>query len=81
VKDKIYANALQTIQELKHIKNVICEIEPQLCENVMRDFLKRVDIYKIAIYRILCPTLNFRVYLLDWNKNIIFIFSKKALFF
>jgi len=48
VKNKIYANAPQTIRELKHnIRNIIRKIESQLSKNVMRDFLKTVDICKI----------------------------------
>ena len=42
VKDKVYANAPQSIQELKeNIRAVIDEIEPQMCENVMENFIKR----------------------------------------
>ena len=43
VKDKIYADALQLIQELKEkIRAVIDEIELQMWENVMENFIKRV---------------------------------------
>ena len=41
MKDKIYADAPQSIQELKEkIRAVIDEIEPQMCENVMKNFKK-----------------------------------------
>ena len=41
VKDKVYADAPQSIQELKEkIRPVIDEIEPQMCENVMENFFK-----------------------------------------
>ena len=40
VKDKIYADAPQSIQELKEkIRVVIDEIEPQMCEIVMENFI------------------------------------------
>ena len=42
MKDKLYADAPQSIQELKEkIRSVIDEIEPQMCENVMVNFIKR----------------------------------------
>ena len=42
VKDKVYADDPQLIQELKEkISAVIDEIEPQMCENVMGNFMKR----------------------------------------
>ena len=42
VKDKVYADAFQLIQELKEmIRAVIDEIEPQMFENVMGNFIKR----------------------------------------
>ena len=42
MKDKVYADAPQTIKELKEkIRAVIDEIEPQMCENVMENFIKR----------------------------------------
>lgn len=45
VKEKVYANGPQTIQALKeNIRAVIRQIEPQLCENVMQNFLKRMAI-------------------------------------
>ena len=41
VKDKVYADAPQSTQELKEkIRAVIDEIEPQMCENVMENFIK-----------------------------------------
>ena len=42
VKDKVYDNAPQSIQELEEkICAVIYEIEPQMCENLMENFIKR----------------------------------------
>ena len=42
VKDKVYANAPQSIDELKEkIRTVIDEIEPQMCENLMENFIKK----------------------------------------
>ena len=42
MKDKVYADAPQSIQELKEkIRAVVDEIEPQMCENVMENFMKR----------------------------------------
>ena len=42
VKDKVYADAPQTIQEIKEkIRAIIDEIEPQMCENVIENFIKR----------------------------------------
>ena len=42
MKDKVYADALQSIQELKEkIRVVIDEIQPKMCENVMGNFMKR----------------------------------------
>ena len=42
LKDKVYADAPQSIQELtEKIRAVIGEIELQLCENVMGNFIKR----------------------------------------
>ena len=47
VKDKAYADAPQSIQELKEkIRAVINEIEPQMCENVMENFIKRAWSFK-----------------------------------
>ena len=41
VKDKVYADAPQSIQELKEkIRAVIDEIEPQICGNVMGNFVR-----------------------------------------
>ena len=43
VKDKVYADALQSIHELKEkICAVIDEVERQMYENVMENFIKRV---------------------------------------
>ena len=42
VKDKVYADASQSIQEFKeNIRNVIDEIEPQMCANVMKNFIRK----------------------------------------
>ena len=42
MKDNVYADAPQSIQELEEkIRAVIDEIEPQMCENVMKNFIKR----------------------------------------
>ena len=42
VKDKVYADAPQSIQELKEeIRAVIDEIKPQMYENVLENFIKR----------------------------------------
>ena len=42
VKGKVYADAPQSIQELKEkIRAFIGEIEPQMCENVMKNCIKR----------------------------------------
>ena len=42
MKDKVYADAPQSTQELKErICAVIDEIEPQMCKNVMENFIKR----------------------------------------
>ena len=42
VKDKVYAVAPQSIQELKEkMRAVIDEIQPQMCKNVMENFIKR----------------------------------------
>ena len=42
VKDMVYADAPQSIQELKEkIRSVIDKIEPQMCKNVMGNFMKR----------------------------------------
>ena len=41
MKNKVYANAPQSIQELKEkICAVIDEIDPQMCENVIENFIK-----------------------------------------
>ena len=43
MKDKVYADAPQAIQELKEkIRAVMDETELQMCENVMENFIKRV---------------------------------------
>ena len=41
-KDKVYADVPQSMQELlEKIRAVIDEIEPQMCENVVENFIKR----------------------------------------
>jgi hypothetical protein len=45
VKSRVYANKPQTIPELKvEIRRVIGEIEPQLCRNVIKSFVKRARV-------------------------------------
>jgi hypothetical protein len=45
VKSHVYANKPQTIPELKvEIRRVIGEIEPQLCGNVIENFVKRTRV-------------------------------------
>ena len=47
MKDKVYADTTRSIQELNEkILPVIDEIEPQMCENVMENFIKRAWSYK-----------------------------------
>ena len=42
MKDKVHANAPQSIQDLKEkIRAIIDEIQPQICENVMGNFIKK----------------------------------------
>ena len=42
VKDKVYADTPQSFQEFKEkIRAVIDEIEPQICKNVMENFIKK----------------------------------------
>ena len=41
MKDKVYADAPQSIQQLnENIRAVIDETEPRICENVMENFMK-----------------------------------------
>ena len=48
MKDKVYADAPQLIQELKEkIRVIIDEIEPQMCENVMENFLRKTRVFLI----------------------------------
>ena len=43
MKDEVYADAPQSIQELREkIRANIDEIEPQMCKNVMENFIKRL---------------------------------------
>lgn len=49
VKSQVYANKPQTIPELKaEIQRVIGEIEPQLCENVIENFMKRTRVCRLS---------------------------------
>ena len=49
VKDKVYADAPQSIQELKEkIRAVIDKIEHQMYENVMENFMKRAWSCKLS---------------------------------
>ena len=42
MKLKVYADAPQSIQELKEkIRAVIDDMEPQMCENVMKNVIKQ----------------------------------------
>ena len=42
MKDKVHAEAPQSIQELKQkIRVIIDEIQPQICKSVMENFIKR----------------------------------------
>ena len=42
MKDKVYADTPQSIQKLKEkIRAIIDEIEPQMCENLMENFMKK----------------------------------------
>ena len=42
VKNKVYADVPRSIKEIKEkIRVVIDEIEPQMCENLMKNFMKR----------------------------------------
>ena len=44
MKDNVYADAPQSIQELKEkIGAVIDKIEPQMWENVMKNFIKKTS--------------------------------------
>ena len=47
LKGKVYANDPQTIPELKEeIRRTINEISPQLCQNVIENFVKRMNVCK-----------------------------------
>ncbi|KZC03781.1 hypothetical protein WN55_04237, partial [Dufourea novaeangliae] len=51
VKNKVYSNAPATTEALKdNIKVVIREIEPDFCENVMKNYLKRMAVCKKSLY-------------------------------
>lgn len=45
LKEKVYANNPRTVSKLKHeIRRVIDEIEPALCQNVIENFVKRINV-------------------------------------
>ena len=68
VKHKVYSNAPQSIQELKEkIRAVITKIEPQMCDNVMENFM---------ISMILFFIINGKPSAIECNKNRM-IFPKK----
>ena len=47
MKGKVYASNPQMISQLKNeIRHVIGEIELQLCENVIKNFIERVEVCK-----------------------------------
>ena len=84
MKDKVYADAYQLIQELKE-KNraVIDEIVPQMCENVIGNSSKEhgpANVAVEAIWMILFFIINGEPSAIDWNKNQM-IFHKKHAFF
>jgi hypothetical protein len=74
VKSRVYANKPQTIPKLKaEIRRVIGETEPQLCGNVIENFVKRARLCQQSRggrLRILCSTINRSVCTLYCNKNI-----------
>ncbi len=50
VKSNVYTNKPWTIPELKsEIKRVIGEIEPPICENMIKKFAKRSIVYKQSL--------------------------------
>lgn len=50
LQDNVYKNNPQTIQELKtNIEDVIREIDPQLCRNVIENFVKRIEVCNIVV--------------------------------
>ena len=84
MKDKVYADAPQSIQELNEkIRTVIDEIEPQICENVMENFIKRAWSCKRSrgghISMLLFLIINGKASAFEWNKNQM-IFHKNAFF-
>jgi hypothetical protein len=74
VKSHVYANKLKTIPDLRaEIRRVIGETEPQLCGNIIENFVKRTRVYSRVvggICWILCSTSNRSVCTLYLNKNI-----------
>ena len=65
VKGKVYADNPQTIPQLKdNIERVIGEIDPSLCENVMKHFGKRLVVCQkteAAIWKISYSIINSQV--------------------
>ena len=46
LKDKVYINKPQTIEDLKEeIRRNIAEICPQLCQRVMENFIEKINMY------------------------------------
>ena len=71
MKDKVYADAPQLIHELKEkIRAIIDEIELQICENVMENFMKMILFFII----------DGKPSAIEWNKNQM-NFHKKYAFF
>ena len=83
MKDKVYADAPESIQELKEkIHAVIDEIEPKMSENVMEISSKEHGPAKVAveaIWMILFFIIEGKPSAIEWNKNQI-IFHKKHAF-
>ena len=70
---KLYDSAPQSIQEFREkIRAVIDEIETQMCENVMENFMKRAWSWNVAvqaIWMILFFINNGKPSTIKWNKN------------
>ena len=72
VKDKVYADAPQSIQKLKEkIRAVIDEIELQMCENVIENFIIWMTLFFI---------INGKPFAIEWNKNQMGFHKKHAFF-
>ena len=73
------------MQELKEkIRAVINEIEPQMCENVMENFMKRAwsckRIAVEAIRMILFFIISGKASAIQWNENQMIVHKKRAFF-